>query len=236
MHIIQSYRSRNIPEWIQVCMESVRGWAAKQGAFYHCADDDELLGLLPELFKEKVGQRWPMLNDLGRLKLAKRALDNGAERVVWLDADVLVTAPELMQLPSELDHGYAFGREIWIEESGRVRRGVHNAICVFEPGNPFLDYYIHACERLIHQHTGEYLAPHLLGPKFLKSQAPLVGMQLLDHVAMASPPVVEDILAGGGKRWGVLQRELPAPAAAYNLCHSLLDDAQALAAVKRLLS
>ncbi|GAA5495401.1 hypothetical protein Rhal01_01576 [Rubritalea halochordaticola] len=205
-------------------MGSVRSWADSNGWEYFLADDDALLASLPEHFKMKVGERWPMLVDLGRLKLCQQAILDGCERVIWLDADVLVIEPERLRLPESLDYGYAFGREVWVEESRRVRRGIHNALCVFEPGNAFLDFYAHSCERIIEVHEGDQLAPQLLGPKLLKALDAFTKMQLIDEVGMASPWVVEDIVAGGGKRLDCLKEVVGEIPPALNLCSSMLSD------------
>ncbi len=216
-------------------MGSVRDWAASAGYAYHCAGDDELLGSLPSGFRAKLEGRWPMLADLGRLKLAQAALDSGAQRVLWLDADVLIHAPERMLLPSRLEHGYAFGRELWVDERGRCHHGVHNALCLFEAGNPILPFYIHACERLVERHVGGHWAPQLLGPKFLKMQHNLLGFELLEHVAMLSPEVLEQWVAGGGVLWEKQRRAMSLGVAAVNLCSSLVEDRLAERAVERLL-
>lgn len=222
--VIQSYRKHDVPVWIDRCLTSVRSWADAKGYEYHCADDEVLLGTLPEWFRQKVGERWPMLVDLGRLKLCQRALANGCERVVWLDADVLVVDPERLVMPEILEYGYAFGRELWVEEGGKVRRGVHNAVCVFERGNPVLDFYAHACERIIAVHEGDKLAPQLLGPKLLKALYTFTQMPLLDEIGMLSPWVTEDLLAGGGRRLDVMMREIGEMPPALNLCSSMISD------------
>ena len=223
--VMQSYRDHDVPGWIQQCLVSVQQWASLSGETYHCAGDAELLSCLPTAFRKKLDGRWPMLADLGRLKLAQQALDNGEERVVWIDADVFVLRPDKPMVPEDLPNGYAFGREFWIEASGKVRKGVHNAICVFEQGNPFLEYYIHACERIVAEHTGEQLAPQLLGPKFLKMQSNLLKMDLLDSVGMVSPVVTANFLVGDGELWRK-QLELQDPAA-VNLCGSLMQGSEA---------
>lgn len=165
-----------------------------------------------------------MLVDLGRLKLCQQALADGCERVIWLDADVLVVEPECLAIPARLEHGYAFGRELWVEEGGKVRRGVHNALCVFESGNPVLHFYAHACERIIAVHEGDQLAPQLLGPKLLKALYTFTQMPLLDEVGMLSPWVSEDLLAGGGKRLDAMKREVGTLPPALNLCSSMISD------------
>lgn len=234
MLVLQSYRSHDVPAWLEACMASVREWAQNLGCSYHCADDEELLGSLPGEFKSKLDGRWPMLADLGRLKLMQSALAAGESRVLWLDADVLVFAPEKLAVPTSLRDGYAFGRELWVDERGRVHHGVHNALCVFDSGNPFLDYYIHACERIVEQHSGGHWAPQLLGPKFLKMQNNLMQFELLDSVAMLSPSVLEDIVRGGGPILNKQSDLLGGTFGAANLCSSLIDDASAMQAIEKL--
>lgn len=236
MVILQSYRNERVSPWLARCMVSVQQWAAASGFAYKLIDDDGLLGVLPDAFKQKVGARWPMLADLGRLLWCKKILAEGAGRVVWLDADVLICQPDLFQIPHDIADGYAFGREIWVESGGRIRYGAHNAICVFEPKNPILDFYIHSCLKIMETHAGLQLAPQLLGPKWLKLQHGMIQMHLLDDVAMWSPWVVDDLLAGGGMR---LDKQLAANrgtlSPAVNLCASMLDDARGLKAVEILL-
>lgn len=237
MVVVQSFRSEGVPTWIASCMASVQQWAEAGGGSYTLIGDEAMLGVLPDDFKQKVGWRWPMLTDLGRLLWCRKLLDEGVERVLWLDADVIVCRSEHFQLPAQLVHGYAFGREQWVERDGRVRRGVHNALCVFERGNPMLDFYIHSCLRIMEIHAGTQLAPQLLGPKWLKMQQSMLQMLLLDGVAMWSPWVVEDLIAGGGMR---LEKQLAASAGefppAVNLCASMLDDASGLKAVKAMMA
>ena len=236
MLVLQSYREEHVPEWIQACLKSVQSWAEVAGYDYHCAGDVELLATLTESVRKKLTGRWPMLADIGRLKLMQKALTEGHERVVWMDADVYLFAPEKMRFPEVLENGYAFGREVWVEASGKVRHGVHNAFCLFEQGNPFLDYYIHACERIVAQHSGQHLAPQLLGPKFLKMQYNLLKFPLMDSVAMLSPVVVAELVHEPAKLWEIQREELWDSVGAVNLCHSLLDDALGEKALRRLQS
>ncbi|MFC4996076.1 hypothetical protein [Rubritalea tangerina] len=109
---------------------SVRRWAEECGALYRSYGDAELLAGISDSFKGKLSGRWPMLADLGRLKLAQSLLADGHERVVWLDADVLVVEPSRMSLPAKLDGGFAFGREVWVEEGGRFTGGAQRSLCV----------------------------------------------------------------------------------------------------------
>ena len=220
--VLQSYRTADVPPWIGACLESVRGWARRAGHTYRFTGD-EIFDLLPESYREKTRNRPMVGTDLGRLLLARDHLARGAEAVLWLDADVLVV--DVDRFDPVAPEAYAFGREIWIQsdKKGRLeaRRNVHNAVCFFRPGNPILDFYIHACETLVACHDGD-MVPQFVGPKLLSHLHNLLGFPLIDGVAMASPLVLRDLAAGGGPALDLLRRSHAGPASAVNLCASLV--------------
>ena len=222
--VFQSHSHRGLPAWIPTCLHSVRHWAAACGHGYLCFGD-EIFDRLPSGFRKKTAGRRSTQADLGRLLLARELLEE-AERVIWLDADVLVFAPE--DLDCDIPSPYAFGREIWIQEDerGRLRayRNVHNAVCLFERINPFLDFYIHAAERLVTLNDGGF-PPQFIGPKFLTAQHNIMKLPLIETLGMASPLVLRDLARGGGPALELQRVEQPRPLAAVNLCSSLgLDD------------
>ncbi len=219
--VYQSYRQHGMPDWIARCLQSVRDWAAAAG-FDYCFHGDEIFERVPEWYLAKCRDYPQIATDLGRLILAREHLAAGAEWVIWLDADVLVFDREAMAV--DFSAGYVFGRERWVEADGkggwRVRRNVHNAICAFVADNPMLDFYIHAATNIMRRVEGG-VAPQIVGTKFLTAQHNMVGLPLTDAVAMASPPLVADLAAGGGPALRALRAELPAASGAVNLCHSL---------------
>ena len=228
--VFQSHSPGRLPAWIQTCLHSVRDWAAACGLGY-LRFGDEIFDRLPSGFREKTAGRLSAQADLGRLLLARELLEE-VERVIWLDADVLVFAPE------DLDCGtpspYAFGREIWVQEDAggglRVYRNVHNAVCLFERTNPFLEFYIHAAERLVRLNDGSF-PPQFIGPKFLTAQHNIMKLPLIDTLGMASPPVLRDLARGGGRALDLQRAEQPRPLAAVNLCSSLAVDEGLMARV-----
>lgn len=220
--VIQSYRSQTEPAWIAACLESVRAWAAGQGWDYRFFGD-EILDRVPDWYREGAQGRWPVMTDLARLLLARDALAEGRGRVLWVDADVLVFVKDGPDL-STAGEDYAFARELWVQPDGdgiRVYRNVHNAVCWFGPGNPVLDFYIHACERIVGRLQGG--APNqIVGPKLLTALHNMLGFPLMEDVGMASPLVARDIAAGGGPALRRLIDESRAPLRAMNLCASLV--------------
>ena len=221
--VIQSYRTERVPAWIERCHASVRDWAALKGwryVFY----GDELFDMTPQWYRARVAGRMPILADLGRLMAARNLLRDGADRVAWVDADVLVFDADRMAL--EIESGYAFAREIWVQpdaRKGRLKafRNVHNAVCVFDRGNAMLDFYIHACERVIARVEGG-VPNQIVGPKLLTTLHNLIGFELIEDVGMVSPLVARDIVAGGGPALDRLNVETGRPLVATNLCASLV--------------
>jgi len=219
--IYQSFRSTGVPDWVAACLNSTRSWAAAQGYGYRFYDD-EIFERVPPWVMEKAGEHMQIATDLGRLVLARELLMDGFERVVWMDADVLVFAPEQFRPAIDLD--FAFGREIWVQPNlkGRIKtyKNVHNAISVFCRGNSFLDFYIHSGLKILERAEGP-LVPQIIGTKFLTALHNIVGFNLIDEVGMASPLVVRDIARGGGPALDLLRQSIPVPLCALNLCTSL---------------
>ncbi|MCP5371490.1 MAG: hypothetical protein H6907_07105 [Hyphomicrobiales bacterium] len=240
--LVQSYRTSRVAPWVATCLDSVRAWAADRGWDYRFVDD-AIFDLLPAAYRANARGCIPIMTDLGRLLLARRYLARGAQRVIWMDADVLVFDPAGLDI--RVGWEFAFGREVWVQRDpgGRLRayRNVHNAVAVFCAGNSFLDFYIHACQAVVGRlETGG--PPQIVGTKLLTALHNMIGFTLVDDVAMFSPAVLRDLAAGGGEALDRLRRESPAPPRAANLCGSLagtaggLDDAGLAAVCDRLLA
>jgi hypothetical protein len=220
--IFQSWRGDGGPPWVQRCLRSVAAWAGDHGYAYR-RYGDELFDHLPAWYRERALGRPMIAADLARLLVARELLAaREAERVVWLDADVLLWAPERLELP---DVSHAMGREVWIQrdERGRLRahRKVHNALCLFRQDNPALDYLIHAATSIVGRYQGE-LPPTVVGPRLLGALHNLVPFPLVDSVGSLGPLVLRDVLAGGGAAWDLLTERSPAPLAGANLCASMV--------------
>lgn len=221
--VCQSYRSDDVPSPIRRCLASVEGWAAAAGYAYRF-HDDRLFELAPNWFKEAVGHRKLPMADLARLLLAKEALASDFDRFVWIDADVLVFAPENFTI--DVTDEYAFGREVWVRRGGRdkllLTEGLHNAVCVFIKNNSVLDFYIHAIYEIARGLDGPCL-DHQFGPDLLSRIGDIVGPRTLPDVGLFSPVVTLDIANGGGRATESYMRAHGQPIAAANLCASFLD-------------
>lgn len=220
--VLQSYRAGPWPEVIGTCIDSARDWAGRRGYRYEFVGD-EIIDLLPPLYRERCFGRWPVMTDLARLLLMRLRLNAGAERAIWIDADVLVFAPDRLVLDPRHDH--TVGREIWVSRDTagrwRVRRHVHNAVLYFKAGAPALDFLIYATRSVV-ERLERPASPQIAGPKLLSTLHNLVAFPVLETAGMLSPGVLADLIAGDGP---ALRRQVQAqraPMAAVNLCHSLL--------------
>lgn len=229
MLVIQSYRETGGEPWVYSCMETVQRWAHDHGHDYCLYGDREVLEILPPGFYEKVGDRWAILTDYARLAFCEQGLEQ-YEDVLWIDADVLLHRPG--RFSGAVVSDFAFGREVWVD--GEVHRGIHNAICYFRRGNPFLSFYRYACARLVARFEGEKMSPQFIGPKLLKHYDSLLQLPTTSQICMMSPQVTAAIIAGD-REIRALQSDL-ASAAGVNLCSSLISPDQAVAVIDRLLA
>ena len=221
--VIQSHRQPLPWRWLERCLASVRSWAEESGFDYRFVDDALFQKLPPDLRRKTLKQ--PVVaSDLARLLAIDEALAAGYDAVIWMDADSLVIDPRRLQIP---DAAYALGREVWVQTEGggyRARVKVHNAFLLFQAGNPFLEFYIHAADRIIRRHDGP-MVPQLVGPKLLTALHNIIACPVVEEAAMLSPAVVGDLLANAGASPALdlfRDRCVVAPAV-VNLCSSLVS-------------
>jgi hypothetical protein len=237
IQVIQSHRQPMPADWYQPCVDSVRAWSQRCGYDYLWLDDS-MLQMLPEILQLKTARQPVVAADLGRLRALQRGLDEGFDRVVWIDADTLIIDPERLALP---DDDHLFGREIWIQyvargnekilpgalspDRLRVYDKIHNAFMCFSQGNPFLDFYSYAAERLVSAHQGPMVS-QFVGPKFLATLNNLLNLPVLEEAAVLCPLVARDLLADqdNGAALQLFRRHSLRAPAALNLCGSLVSN------------
>lgn len=234
--VIQSHAQKRVVGWLQVCVQSVRQWAHTCGFDYRFVGD-ELFAEVPRRYRLNAGTKTPIWADLARLQLAERLLRDH-DRVVWLDADVLVFNPSALNI--EIESNCGFGREVWVQASdeGRLRvyRNVHNAICVFKRGSVELPFLLQTTRKIIERADPDHISPQMVGPKLLTALNNIAGFDLIDSVGAASPLVLADLETGAGPALERLLGETRGPIAALNLCASLAGDRDWLRVCERLLN
>jgi hypothetical protein len=239
--VIQSQRADLDNGWTVPCLTSVEGWAASCGFDYRFYGD-EALQCTPQWYRDKLGGRTPIVADLARLLLIGQALERDYDQACWIDADVLLFAPDQLRLNNS--GSCAFGREYWVEADPgatvparlKVHRNVHNAICTFKAGCPVLPFLIHATQQIIRRADAAHIAPQMVGPKLLGALHNIVGFDLIESVGAFSPTVVAELASGQpGQAVEMLIAQPPAPLAGANLCASVNGDRELSDACVRLL-
>jgi hypothetical protein len=221
--IIQSYRTRDVAPWITTCLESVRAWAAAGGHDYEFVDD-ALFDFAPAWVRERCGAQILPVTDVARLYLMRERLRLGRQRVVWVDADVLVFAPQRFALDDRMP--YALCREVWLHRHGdrlETAEFVNNAVIVMTQSQPILDFWLFAAEEILRTHPPGPVGKLIVGTHLLTDLAKAMPLRVISNVGLFSPPVIRDIARGGGSSVQAWSQRHGHIVDAANLCASLQD-------------
>jgi hypothetical protein len=203
-------------------LDSVKSWASLN-SFDYVFVGDEFFDYAPAWVHERCGAQRLPVTDVARLYLLAEVLGRGYERVIWLDADVLVFDPDGLVISS--DDGHAFCRQVVLARDFRGATrisppGVNNAVMSFQRGNPMLDFYRLAAERILAAAPPGEVGRTLLGPDFLSALAMLVPLGLVRNVGLFSPLLMEGIATGNLALYRAYLGQYEMPLAATNICHS----------------
>lgn len=225
--VFQSYRTTDVPAWVAACLESVASWAEGREFGYRRLGD-EFLAEVPEDYAAQARHNIFLVTDLARLNAAARFLQEGWNRVLWLDADVLVFRPD--RFLATLPEREAFLEESWFleraDDSGHWQRKVSNAVMFFPKGGSFLEFYRKSCERLVRsgvpgqEEFGRSTPCLELGPDFLTRRDAVRPLERLRGVAHLMPETLAAIVSGGGPTLDRFVRASSEPYSAAHLCHS----------------
>ena len=217
--VIQSHRDPLPYAWLQACLSSVQDWAAANRFDYRFLGD-ELFDLLDGQIIQRTQGQVVIATDLARLLHIQKALEQGYQCVIWLDADFLVFNPTEFK---PVDMPYALGREVWVQlnNKGRLQAyiRVHNAFLMFRLDNPFLAFYLDTAQRLLVQNMGS-MPPQFIGPKLLSALHNICQCPVQETAAMLSPLTIKGMLNDDPDVIDLFcRRSLQMPVAA-NLCIS----------------
>jgi hypothetical protein len=195
--VVQSFRDRDVPDWIKRCQSTVRAWAMHWKFTYRIIGD-EFLDLVPNGYRQKARHHITVVADLARLLLAQQCLAEGFDRVIWIDADLAIFNPQRLGLDPGLSYGYC--REVWVEKNrfGRIHASlkVNNAACLFRNDNvarAHLDDYIDACTSIVAGFTR--VRDHTeVGTKFLTSRDRQRSLPVLAGFGLINPVIMQALL------------------------------------------
>jgi len=223
--VIQSHRSPIPYPWLNRCLESVRTWSEDNGYQYQFLGD-ELFDLVSDKIIKKTQDQKVIATDLARLLVMQKALSEGVDRVVWLDADFLIFDPINFVLTQE---SYAVGREVWVQLDNKKKlrafKKVHNAFLMFQQGNVFLEFYIETASKLILQNKGA-MPPQFIGPKLLTALHNIALFPVMECAGMLSPLVIKNIVCGGGDALRLFLEKSMQTISGANICCSSIENEQ----------
>ncbi len=219
--VLQSFRTVDVPPWITRCMDSVRQWALSQGWDYLILDD-RFLDLPPAWVRKRCASNLYAVTDVARLIWAEDVLSGNHERVIWVDADMLVFDPSGLARHVDEVHEHGFARELFLYVSGRRIKpqwGLNNTLMVFDRHAPVLADYLRIClERLEGYRDGE-VPRTAMGPMLLQHLDAAEHLHRIEGVGLFTPAMLEPFAAG---RDALMHQYLSYCAllpAAANLCH-----------------
>ncbi|MRD49174.1 hypothetical protein [Caenimonas koreensis] len=221
--VFQSYRTHNVAPWITTCMGTVRSWAQSRGYDYEFVDDS-LFDRVPAWFRDKAAGEMCPVTDYARLVVARELMAKGYERTVWVDADMVVFAPQ--RLTVDVTDSFAYCREVWlgIEADGTAKawRGVNNSISIFVKGSVYLDFFIDAAERTAQ--NLDVIPKIAISTRFLSQLHKTLPFKLLKNVGLFSPQVMADIAKGTRVALPAYGSVMTEKLACANLCGSMVGE------------
>jgi hypothetical protein len=188
--------------------------------------DDSFLSLAPEWVRSRCGDNIYAVTDLCRLQLLKNMLEKGYDRAVWVDADVLVFAPENLKIATEHGHGFAHELFFRFEHDGHYTalESINNSVMVFEKGQMLLDQYIAAAFNALRQSPEGPIPRTALGPTVLQKAYPQHELDRIYGVGLFTLAMMYEIVHGGGNLISDYVCAVPEPLGAANLCHFLRNE------------
>ena len=203
-------------------MQSVNQWATSNGWDYAFMDD-AFLALAPASVQKVCGSNIYALTDICRLEWMRGALDRGYDRAIWADADVLVFAPQSLQIDEVRGHGFAREVFLQLERSGGVTpiEGINNALMFFESGDDTLEVYLQACLDALQSMEPGKVPRTALGPHLLKSLDDKRGLNRIERVGLFTQAVMSEIVRGRSSMMNKIVELHGMPLSAANLCHFL---------------
>jgi fructose-specific component phosphotransferase system IIB-like protein len=216
--VYQSHSPDKLKPWMELTVASVKEWAQMAGYDYRFIGN-ELFEAVPQPLRAKYSSQPVVLSDLARLRLLQAAISQGYERAIWMDADMLVFAPEALHIPAER---HLVGREVWVQrqhEALKTYKKVHNAFMAFTADDSFLPFYADCAEDFLDRAEAP-VVPQFIGPKFLTAQHNLIELNVLESAGMLSPLCLADVLKGGGAALELMKGAHKGKLAAVNMSAS----------------
>ena len=219
--VLQSYRKENVPNWIRSCLQSVENWAAIKGFDYKFIDD-RFFDYAPDWFRKRCGKEFYPVTDIARLYLLRENLNNGYDRALWVDADVIVFNNTDFNIDD--NNGYAFCHEIMLgigpdKKLVLSKNSLNNAVMIFEHGHPMLNFYIFSAEEIIRNTPPDKIFRTIIGPDLLVRLSRFMPVYRLTCVGLYTPVYMQALAADKKNIIEAYRNQFGFDMYAANLCH-----------------
>ena len=222
--VYQSFRTDNVPAWIDACMATVRGWAERQGFAYRFWDD-RFFDLVPPELRVRASVHKCLLTDYARIVAARDLLAEGYDRAIWVDADAVVFNPDKFAIA--ITSGHAFCREVWHDLTlfGRpyFKLTVNNSVSVFCRDEKLIDLYLKEAAAILR--GNQPLSAVSIGTEWLHKRQAQTPSPLLTNVGIFGPEMMYRYLQDDARYLCPYLRYQTSPVYAANLCNSKLGTA-----------
>lgn len=199
----------------------MRSWALANDWSYEFLDD-RFFSPAPDWVRERCAGNIYAITDVCRLHWIRSSLDDGFERVIWADADILMFDSSQIDVPTP--RGHAFAHEIFLrmnaDGSFSPVEGMNNSLMVFERDQEVLDVYLARCFERLRATSSGGVARTALGPLLLRELDAQYRLDRLFGVGLFTLALMRELADGGGNLADELARRSPARLGAENLCTS----------------
>ena len=222
--VYQSYIGNDTPAWLKICMHTVENWSKFNGFDYQ--REDNFFQYVPDWYIEKSQGKINVIADLARLEIAKKFLDSGYDRAIWIDADVVIFDLENLLVNTKED--YLLCREIWLDTKNDANLGkrtlscikkVTNSLLFFRKNNSFLDFYIYACKSIIKNQKDKF-SRLAVSTEFLSKLSDIIELPLFPNMGLFSPILMHGLVEDRTTVIQLYAESLESPVFAANLCLS----------------
>lgn len=221
--VYQSFRGQPPPAWLVTCMKTAEAWAERKG--YDYQGDLDLFSFVPDWFRDKAGSLINVVADLARLQMARHFLDQGYDRAIWLDADVVVFDSERFEV--DLSPPFLMCRELWIDTAAedielgqgplQCNRQVTNSMTMFSAKNDFLDFYIDKTLSVVRDSRGR-VGRLSVSTEFLTQLVASRDLPLHRQLGLFSPILKYGLVEGIPEVLDLYAASMESPVYAANLC------------------
>lgn len=165
--LLQSFRTFDVPEWVNICQASIRNLASENGWTYKFKGD-EFFEYAPQWAKDTVkDNNLCTISDICRLEWIKEEL-NEFDVVIWADIDMLILDKNHISL--DLSQPYGFSYELAFDSESNPIHGINNAFMFFSRSSPMLGEYLNKAYAALKMASKDVAIDRtIIGPSLLRS-------------------------------------------------------------------